>query len=61
MTRPAERLMEDRENSRHYPMQGAGFAGWGALGSPFYAELCDELAVDAEREWSRDAGDRTVW
>ena len=30
--------------------QGAGFAGWGALGSPFYAGLCDELAVDVERD-----------
>ncbi len=30
--------------------QGAGFVGWGALGSPFYAALCDELAVDAERD-----------
>jgi hypothetical protein len=30
--------------------QGAGFAGWGALGSPFYAALCEELAVDAEHD-----------
>jgi hypothetical protein len=31
-------------------LQGAGFRGWGALGSPFYAELCDELALDAEAD-----------
>ena len=30
--------------------QGAGFVGWGALGSPFYAALCAELAVDAEHD-----------
>lgn len=30
--------------------QGTGFVAWGALGSPFYAELCEELAVDAERD-----------
>jgi hypothetical protein len=31
-------------------LQGAGFRGWGALGSPFYADLCDELALDVERD-----------
>ena len=31
-------------------LQGAGFKGWGALGSPFYADLCDEVALDVERE-----------
>jgi hypothetical protein len=30
--------------------QGAAFAGWGAQGSPFYAGLCEELALDAERD-----------
>ena len=43
--------MEDRETLlATIRWQGAGFVGWGALGSPVHAALCDELVVDAERD-----------